>query len=174
MAKTGTARNIILSLKEYIELNAGMDGWTNLMIVPKFPNDEKIVLPEDYQPNMGLVRPPALSINILNRVEGERLGLGDGGKKIYYSIGLFFYCISEGQLIDLKDYLSDIFDSDITIPIYDYSDTGYPSTANSKVYDFEINPLSVKGIPRVNLDEKNPALRYGGMVSFVGSIIRGI
>lgn len=171
MSKLGMSRNIILSILDFLESDLVADGWDSVMFVKSWPEDRKIVLPDEYVSDKGLVRPPAININILPSSPLRPVGIGHRTESFYlYTIGLFMYCLTEGQLLDLLEYVDGRFNEPVVITINDYSTTGYPTQNPVELATLDVFRTGM--IPRIDNTAVNPAMRNGGVVNISAEIIK--
>lgn len=177
MAKIKTSRNIILSIKDYLEpllINKEYD----FKFVSRWLDDQYIVLPTDFIDVNTQIRLPAGKLTITNQLPGSFYEIGANSQERFYSISLFFYSITEGQYLDLSDYISDWLANgeeadrigSNSIEIKNYSDTGYPSESAPNLCYMDI--LNVQARPVAQIETPNIALRNAGNISFTGKILK--
>jgi hypothetical protein len=140
------------------------------MFVKSWPEDRKVVMPENFVEGKGLVRPPAINIQILPSSQLSPVGIGHSDKFYVYSIGLFMYCLTEGQLLDLMEYVDGRFNGPAAVNINDYGDTGYP-TASPLVLT-RLDVFRTNMTPRIDKTAVNPAMRNGGIVTISAQVIK--
>jgi len=175
MATMKISRNIILSLKDFFEsyISGGNYDFT---FTSAWVEDDKIVKPSDYVENQGMVKLPAGKMTVLTGRQGDNMEIGGGSQYKLFHINFFIHTITEGQLYDLLDLLSESLTDgvgtigDKIITIKDFSLTGYPSDSAPDLFTMEILNVNQKTV--FNLDEQNIALRFAGSISFMGKILR--
>jgi len=177
MATVKLSRNIILSLKDFFDPLLTAEGY-DFSFISAWTEDNKIVVPNDYVANQGLIKLPAGKITISSRNQGSYIEVGGGTQYTDLYINFFIHAITEGQIYDLLD----LFHTSLTdgankiggkiISINNYTTTGYPTSTPVKAYDMEVFGVGQKIVP--GLGEDNIALRYAGMVGFSGKILRRV
>jgi hypothetical protein len=173
MARINQSRNIILSLKDYLEplLTAQSYGFS---FVSNWGSDQDIVLPSDYVSGSNQIKLPAGKFTVSSRSKGRYFEIGNTTMESLFFISLFIHAVSEGQALDLLDFLHDSIESgngytgDNRINIYDFSDTGYPSALATVEYIMEVREARHRYIS--DLGAQNIALKHAGDITFVGML----
>ena len=175
MARIQDSRNIILSTKDYLEPLLDEDDYS-FTFVSDWDAGKKIVLPEDFTDADTQVSLPAGKMTILSRPPSRFIEIGGSTKEATYFMSLFVRGISEGSISDLLDFFHNKFEGehsvigDVLIPIYDFTDSGYPSEYAPKVYTMEIDDVRSRRF--MEFESSNIAERYSGNVSIVGGLLK--
>jgi len=175
MARIQDSRNIVLSMKDYIEPLLMVDGYS-FTFVSDWNLGKEIVLPEDYTDPDTQVSLPAGKITILSRPPGKFIEIGGSTKESNYFVSILIRGESEGSISDLLDFFHNKLEGDhsvigdLLIPIKDFTDTGYPSEYAPTIYSLEIN--DVRSRRMMEFDTANIAERYSGNVSVFGSLLK--
>jgi len=171
------SRNIILSLKDYFEDKLDAEGY-DFTFTSSWNEDDKIVLPKDYVANSGMIKIPAGKITLLNESLNKAFEIGGKSRYFLYYGNVFVHAETEGQLYDLLDLFMDALTKDssgyygnIKIDIYDFSSTGYPSGNAPVIGYLEIE--NARKTPNIDLSQQNVALKFGGMVGFSFTVLKG-
>ena len=171
------SRNIILSLKDHFEEDLTSAGY-DFTFTSSWYEDDKIVLPKDYTPDSGLIKLPAGKITLLNETIGKPFEIGGKGRYFIYYGNVFIHAETEGQLYDILDlFIDSLTKSDggaygnLYIDVYDFSQTGYPSNSAPVLSYIEIK--SVRKTTAMDLSQENVALKFGGMVGFSFTLLKG-
>jgi len=175
MARIFDSRNIILSLKDYLEPLLSDEGY-DFTFVSDWGSSGSIVLPDEYIPGKNQIKLPAGRFTLISRNPGDWIELGGSSKEALFFFNFFVYMVSEGQMLDLLDFLHTTLESGIKgalganrIDIYDFSDCGYPSSFAPIIYNMEIE--EVRHRPIINIGIPNIAEKYAGSITFLGRII---
>jgi len=173
MARINQSRNIILSLKDYLEPLLDDEDYS-FTFVSDWGSDDNIVLPGNYTQDSGQIKLPAGKFTASSRSRGSYFEIGGSTMEALFFMGLFIYAVSEGQALDLLDFLHHEIESggghvgDNRISIYNFSDTGYPSDSAPLEYTMEIRDVRHRLIQ--DLGSENVALKYAGNITFVGML----
>jgi len=176
MARVNQSRNIILSLKDYLEPLLTTEGYS-FTFVSDWGSDQDIVLPKDYTVGTGQIKLPAGKITMQSRSKGGYFEVGSTIMESLFFISFFIHAGSEGQAIDLLDFLHDQIESgngytgDNEINIYNFSNTGYPS--GSAPVEYRMRILEARHRFISDLDAQNVALKYAGDITFIGRLYIG-
>lgn len=172
MAVQRIRRWITLSLVDYLDPLITAKGY-DFSFVSEWKADKEIVHPDDYYDSSNQIKLPAGNFTFGVQRSGAKIEMGGTSVYRHHHIQLFIHAISEGQRLDLLDYIQDFLgdsgDYNI-IDINDYSTTGWPTASPVKLCDMEITDVVSR--PNNALGEENLALRYAGMVSFLGTIVK--
>ena len=175
MARILDSRNIVLSIKDYLEPLLEVDGYS-FTFVSDWNLGKEIVLPEEYTDPDTQVSLPAGKMTILSRPPGTFIEIGGSTKESTYFISLLVRCESEGSISDLLDFFHNKLEGDhsvignILIQIKDFTDTGYPSEYAPTIYTLEVEDVRSRRI--MEFDSANVAERYSGNVSVLGSLLK--
>lgn len=173
MAKIEYSRNIVLSLKDYLEPLLVSEGYT-FTFVSDWGSDDRIVLPQDYIPGSNQISLPAGKFTINTRSKGNYLEVGGSSMEAFFFASFFVHAETEGQANDLMDFLHDRIESGATvnkigdnrITIGDYTTTGYPSDSPPELGIMEINDVRHRYVP--DLGATNVAMKHAGDITIVG------
>ncbi len=166
-------RNIILSLKDYLEPRLQAEGY-DFTFVSDWGADDVIVLPQDYVAGQGLIKLPAGKFTAFSRSKGAYFEIGSSTMESLFFLSLYIHASSEAQTIDLLDFLHDEIESgngytgDNRIDVYNFSNTGYPSTSAPVEYEMEIRDVRHRLVQ--DIEAQNVALKYSGNITFVGML----
>jgi hypothetical protein len=172
MARINQSRNIVLSLKDYLEPLLTAEGYA-FTFVSNWGSDQNIVLPSDYTVGLNQIKLPAGKFTANTRSRGKYLELGGKSMEALFFITLFLHAASEGQAYDLLDFLHDEIESgnsltgDNRISIYNFS-TGYPDESAPIEYTMEIREVRHRYIS--DIDTQNVALKHAGNITFIGML----
>lgn len=179
MAKIEYSRNIILSLKDYLEPLLVAEGYTSpggtpFTFVSDWGSDDRIVLPQNYVPGSNQIRLPAGKFTVGTRSKGGYLEVGGSSMESFFFCSFFIHAITEGQAYDLMDFLHDRIESgasvnkigDNRITIGDYSTTGYPEASPPELGILEIQDVRHNYIS--DLGSTNVAMRHAGDITIAG------
>lgn len=173
MAKIEYSRNIILSLKDYLEPLLVSEGYT-FTFVPDWGSDDRIVLPQDYVPGSNQIPLPAGKFTVNTRSKGGYLEVGGSTMESLFFGSFFIHAETEGQAYDLMDFLHDRIESggavdrigDNRITIGDYTTTGYPSGSPPTLGTLEIQDVRHRYIS--DLGATNVAMKHAGDITIAG------
>lgn len=177
MASIKISRNIVLTLKDHFETYLTNDGYS-FTFVSTWPADDKIVKPEDYVADQGMLALPAGRITVQSRILDQPLEIGGGSRYESFPLNVFIHAITGGQLSDLMDVFYEALTDttshigDKIITIKDFSSTGYPSALAPDLFDMEV--LNVTLREAGDFGSQNLALQYAGSISFTGQILRSL
>jgi hypothetical protein len=175
MAKIEYSRNIILSLKDYLEPLLVAEGYS-FTFVSDWGSDDRIVLPQNSTGAEGEIVLPAGKFTVNTRSKGNYLELGGSSMESLFFCSFFVHAVTEGQAYDLMDFLHDRIESgdsvnkigDNRITIGDYSTTGYPSASPPELAILEIEDVRHRYIS--DLGSTNVAMRHAGDITIAGKI----
>jgi len=175
MARIQDSRNIILSLKDYLEPLLEVDGYA-FTFVSDWGLGKEIVLPSEFTDADTQIPLPAGKMTILSRPPGRFIEIGGSTKESTYFISMLIRGFSEGSISDLLDFFHNKLEGDhsvignILISIKDFTDTGYPSDYAPSIYTLEVEDVRSRRI--MEFDAANIAERYSGNVSILGSLLK--
>jgi len=176
MATIGLTRNIILSLKDFLQPIIESAGY-DFTFTSAWADDNLIVHPDNYVADSGMIKLPAGKFTVTSRKQGSDFEIGGSSQYTMFLINFFIHAITEGQLYDLLDLIDEAFTDDSSgaighkiINIKNFATTGYPSAVAPNLYEMEID--SVRHNPISGLGEQNIALRYAGVIGFSGNLLR--
>jgi hypothetical protein len=175
MARIQDSRNIVLSLKDYLEPLLEVDGYS-FTFVADWDIGKEIVLPENYTDPDTQVSLPAGKLTVISRPPSKFIEIGGSTKESTYFISLFVRGESEGSISDLIDFFHNKLEGehgqigDVLIPIKDFSDTGYPSLYAPSIYTMEIEDVRSRRV--MEFESANIAEKYSGNISILGSLLK--
>jgi hypothetical protein len=168
MAGMTQPRLVLLSTVTFIRTLLNEAGFTAVSIIDSFPDDNKIVLPGFATGTQGEVVLPALAIKALDVMDGRRLGIGEGAVENDVVVAMFLHALGGGQEIDIRETIRAAL-ADTVATLYDYSTTGYPSTAAKQSGSIEF--LKIRSFP-VDYGSEVLALRHAGMITCLARTVR--
>jgi len=162
--------NIQHSLHAYLSPLLSADFNNTVTIVAEWPEDKKILMPDEYaamNDATNYTRLPAISIQVRNTRPGRMVELGGSGQENNCLIQVSIQAINQAQRQVLSRYIANRLRLK-SLPIYNYEK--YPDANAASVGNLEIH--SDPSVAENNsLSNENPALRYGGVVTTIGTFI---
>lgn len=150
MATYRMSRNIEASIVQFIESSLIADGWNNIRVEKSF---SKV-----YDEN-----PPVICARVSD-TDHARTGIGENTTSRKPLVLVDIFATSDGQRLDLKDYLISILKNGI--PYYEYTTSG--ATITSKIENGRIGVITIDD-SEVNLGTDKASLatidRYRHLLS---------
>jgi hypothetical protein len=172
MAKIQYSRNIVLSLKDYLEPLLTTEGYS-FTFVSDWGSDNEIVLPQDYTGG-NQIKLPAGKFTVNTRSKGGHREIGSDTFESLFFIGFFIHAETEAQAYDLMDFIHDRLESgenvtagaDNIINIYNYGTVGYPSDSAPLLGEMYIQEVKHRYIS--DLGSSEVAMKHAGDITMVG------
>lgn len=161
------------SIYDYLKTLLDADWNGQITIIDEWPEDKYIKMPKEYDAlstseKRKYIRVPAISITLRNRVSDRFVGLGDTGQWNRIPIQIYIQAVSKAQFQVLSGYIANRF-KEKSISIKNYNK--YPDSTAAEIGRLETRNPQIR--PNFSLVNVNSALKYGGVVMFMGEFING-